>query len=439
MDVITKGELSFLKDRHIAGTHEQQTSVQAILRDVRLEGNKAVRRYTQTFDQVTYNTDDDFRVTPEEIENAYNAVPANFVQTIQAAAQNIKAFHVKQLPESWSERDASGTLLGQKVTPLDRVGVYVPGGTAAYPSSVLMGCIPALAAGVQEIALVSPPSPEGKLSPGVLVAAHEIGIDHIYKIGGAQAIGALAYGTETIQAVDKIVGPGNIYVALAKKEVFGICDIDSIAGPSEVVVLADQTAKPKWVAADLLSQAEHDKLSMAVLVTPDRSLAEAVNDEVERQVKDLPRYAIATEAIRRNGKILITESIATGIDLVNKIAPEHLEVVTSAPYETLQNIKHAGAIFIGPYSSEPIGDYFAGPNHIIPTNQSARYASPLNVEAFLKRSSLIEYSESALLQHVDKVADIARFEGLEAHARAVETRVKGGRLHADKSGYTNNR
>jgi histidinol dehydrogenase len=363
-------------------------------------------------------------VSEAEVEAAYQELDCDLVEIIREAAENIRFFHEKQKRESWITYKEDGTMLGQKITPLDAVGVYVPGGTAAYPSSVLMNVIPAQTAGVMRIVLISPPNRKGTLPAGVLVAAKELGIEEIYKSGGAQAIAALAYGTETIRPVDKIVGPGNIYVALAKREVFGDVDIDMIAGPSEIVVLADQTAKANEVAADLLSQAEHDVLASSVLVTDSMALAESVSAEVTRQLETLPRKEIAGPSIEQFGFIYVAESMDEAINAVNELAPEHLEVLTEYPVELLNSIRHAGAIFLGRYSSEPVGDYFAGPNHVLPTNGTARFSSPLNVDDFVKKSSIISYSEKAFQNSAHKIAAFARLEGLEAHARAIEERLK---------------
>ncbi len=403
------------------GTEEQQKAVKEIVTQVKKEGDKAVKFYTEKFDRATV---EQLNVTKEEITQAYKEIDETMLATIREAAANIRRFHERQKRESWIATEENGTILGQKVTPLDSVGVYVPGGTAAYPSSILMNVIPAQVAGVKNITMVSPPSKQGTLSAGVLVTANELGVDTIYKVGGAQAIAALAYGTETITPVDKIVGPGNIYVALAKREVFGDVAIDMIAGPSEIVVLADEAANPKYVAADLLSQAEHDTLASAVVVTPSQTLAEAVAREVEIQLANLPRKEIATASIENYGAIYVTKDIEEAVDVVNELAPEHLEVLTEDPMQLLGNIRHAGAIFLGPYSSEPVGDYFAGPNHVLPTNGTARFSSPLNVDDFTKKSSIISYSKKAIIENGEKIAAFARLEGLEAHARAVEVRLE---------------
>ncbi|MCH6267846.1 histidinol dehydrogenase [Neobacillus citreus] len=404
-----------------AGTSEQQAVVKGIIADVRSRGDEALSEYTEKFDRVKLSS---FSVTEEEIEEAYGKVDEQFISIVREAAENIRTYHEKQLRPSWMTTEENGTILGQKITPLDSVGVYVPGGTAAYPSSVLMNVVPAKVAGVKRIVMVSPPDADGKLPAAVLVAAKEAGVVEIYKAGGAQAVAALAYGTETIQAVDKITGPGNIYVALAKREVFGDVDIDMIAGPSEIAILADETARADEVAADLLSQAEHDPRACSVLVTPSLELAEAVATEVEKQLAVLPRREIAAQSIADYGAIYVTENIDEAVETVNQLAPEHLEVMTANAMELLGKIRHAGAIFIGRYSSEPVGDYFAGPNHVLPTNGTARFSSPLNVDDFQKKSSVIIYSEKALKANGAKIASFARMEGLEAHARAVEARLK---------------
>ncbi|KFZ42515.1 histidinol dehydrogenase [Anoxybacillus flavithermus] len=404
-----------------SGTEEQRQAAKRIIDDVRNNGDAALKKYTEMFDGISLDT---LAVTQEEIEEAYWLIDEAMIQIIREAAQNIREYHERQRATSWFMTRDDGTILGQKVTPLDAVGLYVPGGTAAYPSSVLMNVIPAQVAGVKRIVIVSPPNERGTLPTAVLVAACELGVQEIYKVGGAQAIAALAYGTETIEPVDKIFGPGNIYVALAKREVFGQVDIDMIAGPSEIVVLADETAKPNEIAADLLSQAEHDERAVSILVTPSLHLALKVEEEVEKQLASLPRKEIAQKAINEYGVIYVTDTMKQAIDVVNELAPEHLEVMTAEPFEILSNIRHAGAIFLGPYSSEPVGDYFAGTNHVLPTNGTARFSSGLTVEAFMKKSSIIFYSEQAWQQHAEKIAAFARLEGLEAHARAVEERLK---------------
>ncbi|GAC90688.1 histidinol dehydrogenase [Anoxybacillus flavithermus NBRC 109594] len=406
-----------------SGTEEQRQAVKRIIDDVRNNGDAALKKYTEMFDGISLHT---LAVTQEEIEEAYWLIDEAMIQIIREAAQNIREYHERQRATSWFMTRDDGTILGQKVTPLDAVGLYVPGGTAAYPSSVLMNVIPAQVAGVKRIVIVSPPNERGTLPAAVLVAACELGVQEIYKVGGAQAIAALAYGTETIEPVDKIFGPGNIYVTLAKREVFGQVDIDMIAGPSEIVVLADETAKPNEIAADLLSQAEHDERAVSILVTPSLQLALKVEEEVNKQLATLPRKEIAQKAINEYGVIYVTDTMKQAIDVVNELAPEHLEVMTAEPFEILSDIRHAGAIFLGPYSSEPVGDYFAGTNHVLPTNGTARFSSGLTVEAFMKKSSIIFYSEQAWQQHAAKIAAFARLEGLEAHARAVEERLKRG-------------
>ncbi|WHY71504.1 histidinol dehydrogenase [Fictibacillus enclensis] len=412
--------LNSLKRNIDQDSEAQLKAVKSILTQVREQGDAALYELTEQFDKVLLS---ELEVTEKEIEQAYSEVDDEMIAIIKEAAKNIEDYHVQQKKQSWFITKEDGTLLGQKVTPLDSVGVYVPGGTAAYPSSVLMGVVPAKVAGVGRIVLVSPPGKDGKLPAGVLVAARESGISAIYKAGGAQAIGALAYGTETIQKVDKIVGPGNVYVALAKREVFGTVDIDMIAGPSEIAVLADETANPVYVAADLLSQAEHDPRAAAFLVTTSEELANQVSAQVELQLKTLPRQEIARESIETYGAIYLVDSLSQGVDVINEIAPEHLEVMTEQPMELLGKIKHAGAIFLGPNSSEPVGDYFAGSNHVLPTSGTARFSSPLNVDDYTKKSSVIMYSESAIQENAKKIAAFARLEGLEAHARAVEKRL----------------
>lgn len=421
MKIVKVNDLISIKRSIESGTTEQLAVVKNIISDIRTLGDKALRDYTEKFDRVVLES---FLVTENELNEAYGQVDSEFISIVQEAAENIRRFHEKQLRPSWMTTEENGSILGQKITPLDSVGVYVPGGTAAYPSSVLMNVIPAKVAGVKRIVMVSPPDREGKLPAAVLVAAKEAGVEEIYKVGGAQAIGALAYGTESIASVDKITGPGNIFVALAKREVFGDVDIDMIAGPSEIAIIADETARADEVAADLLSQAEHDPRACSVLVTPSMALAEEVSLEVEKQLALLPRKEIASRSIADFGVIYVTSSIEEAVETVNQLAPEHLEILTQNGIELLGKIRHAGAIFIGRYSSEPVGDYFAGPNHVLPTNGTARFSSPLNVDDFQKKSSVIIYSEKALKDNGEKIAKFARMEGLEAHARAVELRLK---------------
>jgi histidinol dehydrogenase len=403
-----------------SGTQAQQDAVRAILARVKAEGDAAVRAYTEAFDRVTL---EDFRVSEEEYVEAERLVPSEVTAALREAADNIRDYHRRQLRQSWFTTKESGTLLGQIIRPLKRVGLYVPGGTAAYPSSVLMNAIPAQIAGVKEIVITTPPGKDGKINPAILVAARIAGVHEIYKVGGAQAIAALTYGTEQIAPVDKIVGPGNIYVALAKREVFGLVDIDMVAGPSEIVVLADETADPRYVAADLLSQAEHDPLSSAVLVTPSRSLGEAVAAELEKQLAELPRREIAEASIRHYGAICLVKDLDEGFDVVNRLAPEHLELLIRDPFDHLGKVANAGAIFLGPYSSEPVGDYFAGTNHVIPTNGTARFSSPLSVDDFVKKSSVVSYSKQDLQANGAKIIALAEQEGLTAHARAIQVRL----------------
>lgn len=404
-----------------SGTEEQRAVVKSIIEKVRNEGDSALIEFTEKFDGASLVS---LTVTTEELEKAYKEIDDEMISIIQEAAENIREYHENQLKPSWMTTKENGTILGQKVTALDSVGVYVPGGTAAYPSSVLMNVIPAKVAGVNRIVMVSPPDQTGKLPSAVLVAAKEAGVEEIYKVGGAQGVAALAYGTESIEPVDKIVGPGNIFVALAKREVFGDVDIDMIAGPSEIAVLADETARAHEIAADLLSQAEHDTRACSVLVTPSQQLAEQVALEVEKQLKELPRQTIATKSIEDYGVIYVTDTMEEAVDTINRLAPEHLEVLTENPMGLLGKIRHAGAIFLGRFSPEPVGDYFAGPNHVLPTNGTARFSSPLNVEDFQKKSSVIFYSESAFNENSKKITSFARLEGLEAHARAIEARYK---------------
>lgn len=409
------------------GTPEQNRTVAEIVEAVRQEGEAALLRYTAQFDGVTL-TSERLRVGADEIQAAYDRVEPDFLAALRQAAANIRAFHEKQKRGSWMDVAPDGTMLGMMIRPLRRVGLYVPGGKAAYPSSVLMNAIPAQVAGVPEIAMVTPPATGGRegIDPYILVAAAEAGVTEIYRVGGAQAVAALAYGTASIPAVDKICGPGNIYVALAKRAVYGAVAIDSIAGPSEIAVLADDSADPRYVAADMLSQAEHDEMASAVLVTPSERLAREVEAELRRQVAALPRREIAEKSLAQHGGILTVDSLEEGVRVINRLAPEHLEVMVEDPLAWLGRIETAGAVFLGPYSSEPVGDYFAGPNHILPTNGTARFSSPLNVDDFLKKSSLIRYSKEALLRDASGIAALARHEGLEGHARAVEIRLEGG-------------
>ena len=397
--------------------------VKDILEDVKGRGDEAVFKYTSKFDNANIDATN-IKVTEDEIIEAYRNISPQLLEIIQNSLENIRSFHEKQRLNSWFDTEKPGIMLGQKVTPLARVGVYVPGGKAVYPSSVLMNVMPAVVAGVDEIIMTTPCDKDGRIEAEVLVAANEAGVNEIYKIGGAQAIGALAYGTDTIAKVDKIVGPGNIYVALAKKMVYGLVSIDSIAGPSEILVLADESANPRFVAADLLSQAEHDELASAVLVTTSEKLANEVVVEIERFTKKLSRSEIIKKSLEQFGFILIAESLTEAISAANEIASEHLEIMTGNPFEVMTQIKNAGAIFIGPYSSEPLGDYFAGPNHILPTNGTAKFFSPLEVTDFMKKSSVIYYSKEALEAVHEEIESFAKAEQLTAHANSIAVRFE---------------
>ena len=400
---------------------EYERAVLKILDGVKNEGDKALFAYTEQFDGARLD-EGCVRVTEDEIEEAYRLVDPKLLEIIRKALGNIREYHAKQKQYSWFDSKPNGTMLGQKVTPLQRVGVYVPGGKAVYPSSVLMNSAPAKVAGVEEIVMVTPPAKDGKVTVNTLVAAKEAGADVIYKVGGAQAIGALAYGTESIPKVDKIVGPGNIYVALAKKAVYGHVSIDAVAGPSEILVIADETANPSFVAADLLSQAEHDELASAILVTTSETLAHQVSKEVDLFLEKLSRREIIQKSLDQYGHILVAASMEDAISVANDIASEHLEIQTREPYDVMMKIRNAGAIFIGEYSSEPLGDYFAGPNHVLPTNGTARFFSPLSVDDFMKKSSIIAYSRDALEAVHEEIEQFAEAEGLTAHANSVRVR-----------------
>lgn len=402
---------------------EYEEDVNQILKDVRTRKDKAVFEYTKKFDKADIRPDN-IKVTKEEIEEAYRKIDKGILEVIRKAIDNIREYHQRQVQQSWFTTKDSGILLGQQVRPIENVGVYVPGGKAAYPSSVLMNVIPAKVARVPRIVMTTPPDIDGKVYEGTLVAASEAGVDAIYKVGGAQAIGALAYGTETITKVDKIVGPGNIYVALAKKSVFGHVSIDSIAGPSEILIIADDTANPRYVAADLLSQAEHDELASSILITTSRQLAHKVAEEVEIFLGKLPRTEIMRKSLDNYGYILLAETMDIAIDTANEIASEHLEIMTEDPYLIMTKIKNAGAIFLGPYSSEPLGDYFAGPNHVLPTNGTAKFFSPLSVDDFIKKSSIISYSKEALEEVHQDIIKFANAEGLDAHANSIAVRFE---------------
>ena len=400
-----------------------ESAVAEILAKVKSEGDEALFAYTKQFDKVEINKDT-IRVTEEEIKEAYDTIDPALLDVIRKALVNIRTYHEKQIQNSWFTSTTNGTMLGQKVTPLNRVGVYVPGGKAVYPSSVLMNIVPAKVAGVPHIVMTTPPGKDGKVCASTLVAAREAGADEIYKVGGAQAVGALAYGTASIPKVDKIVGPGNIFVALAKKAVYGYVSIDSIAGPSEILVLADETANPRYVAADLLSQAEHDELACAILITTSQEFADKVDQEVKGFVEVLSRKEIIQKSLDNFGYILIAEDMDEAIEAANEIAPEHMEIVTANPFEDMMKVKNAGAIFIGEYSSEPLGDYFAGPNHVLPTNGTAKFFSALSVDDFIKKSSIVYYSKAALRDIHKDIVQFATSEQLTAHANSIAVRFE---------------
>ena len=417
MGEVPKEEI-FARDNPTANVSD---AVAAIVAEVRAGGDKALRDCTERFDGVKL---DSLSVTREEIDEAYKTVGPAFLAVLQEAAENIRAFHKKQVREGFQIGDAEdGKVTGQKITPIERVGLYVPGGTAAYPSTVLMDAIPAKIAGCSTIVMVTPPAKDGKVNPAILAAADVAGVDRIFKVGGAQAVAALAYGTESVPKVDKIVGPGNAFVAEAKKQVFGVVSIDMIAGPSEILVVADATCNPEFVAADLLSQAEHDKNASAVLVTDSAALAAAVQDELERQIPLLPRAGIARASIDKNGKIIVTDDLKQAIEVSNEIAPEHLELSVENPFDYLDLVKNAGSVFLGKYCPEALGDYFAGPNHTLPTGGTARFSSPLSVDDFVKKTQFVYYTEDALAKVSDKIALFAGKEGLDAHARSVTVRA----------------
>lgn len=420
----TKGNiLENLLKRSPNSYGEFEGRVSEIIENVRTNRDAAVFEYTKKFDGADINAGN-ILVTEDEIKEAYEQVDPKLLDVIRKALVNIREYHAKQRQFSWFDSEDSGIILGQKVTPLEKVGVYVPGGKAAYPSSVLMNVMPAKVAGVGRIVLTTPPGKDGKVYPSTLVAAKEAGVDEIYKVGGAQAIAAMAFGTESIPKVDKIVGPGNIYVALAKKAVFGYVSIDSIAGPSEILVLADETANPRFVAADLLSQAEHDEMASAILVTTSRKLAEQVSEETEKFVAKLSRKQIIQASLDNYGYILVAKDLEEAIVTANEIASEHLEIVTANPFEVMTKIRNAGAIFLGTYSSEPLGDYFAGPNHVLPTNGTAKFFSPLSVDDFIKKSSIISYSREALEPVYKDIVQFAECEQLTAHANSIRVRFE---------------
>lgn len=432
MKIFSTKEKGFIKaldailKRGESDTSEAEEAVKAIINGVRENGDKALLKYTERFDKVRFANMRDALCTRQEIERALKNIPKRDSDIIKLAAKRIRAFHKKQLPKSWFFKEKNGTLLGQRVTPLERVGIYVPGGKAVYPSTVLMNAIPAKVAGVKEIIMATPPSKNG-INSYVLAAAKIAGVDKIYKVGGAQAVAAMAYGTESIPKVDKIVGPGNIYVATAKRLVFGVVDIDMVAGPSEILIINDGTGAPSWIAADLLSQAEHDELASGILLTTSTKMAEAVAREVEKQLRELKREAIARVSIERYGAIIITKNLAEAADIANRIAPEHLELFVKKPFELLKKIKNAGAIFLGPNTPEPIGDYMAGPNHTLPTGGTARFSSPLGTEDFIKRSNVLSFSKKAVEKLGKSVVRFTEMEGLGAHGRSVAIRIRAAK------------
>lgn len=418
-----KEYLESLKSRAEAVQKEVINVVGNILENVRLNGDNAVIEYTQRFDSEYININN-LMVSKKEIDEAYKVIDEDFIEAVKLARDNIREFHEKQIRSSWMMTKEKGVILGQTIRGLENVGIYVPGGTAAYPSSVIMNAVPARSAGVKNLIMATPPLKDGTINPYILVAADIAGIDRIFKVGGAQAVAALAFGTESIPKVDKIVGPGNMYVAMAKKSVYGYVDIDMIAGPSEILIIADESAQSKYLAADLMSQAEHDVLASAILVTTSMKLAEDVKQELERQVEKLNRKDIIKASIENYGAVIVVDNIEKAIDMANKIAPEHLEVVVNNPFLLLGEIKNAGSIFLGSYSPEPLGDYIAGPNHVLPTSGTARFFSPLSVDDFVKKSSYIYYSDGALNDVKDKIVKLAEVEGLTAHANSIKVRFE---------------
>ncbi|WP_024864783.1 histidinol dehydrogenase [Butyrivibrio sp. FCS014] len=420
----TKKELlGNLLNRNPGSYTEYEDTVNGIINDIRKNGDKALFEYTEKFDKCTLDANT-VRITPEEIKEAYAALDPEFIEVMKKSAENIRVFHEKQKRNTWIDTKEDGSILGQRILPIEISGVYVPGGKAAYPSSVLMNVVPAKVAGVERIVMCTPPGKDGKVNPGTLVAADIAGVTESYKVGGAQAIAAMAFGTESIPKVDKITGPGNIFVALAKKACFGHVSIDSIAGPSEILVLCDETANPRYVAADLLSQAEHDEMASAILVTTSQEIADKVSEEIEGFLKTLSRAEIIRKSLDNYGYIFVADNMEDAIEAANAVASEHLEIITRNPYETMTKIKNAGAIFLGDYSSEPLGDYFAGPNHILPTNRTARFFSPLSVDDFVKKTSIISYSEQALYNVHKDIELFAKQEGLTAHANSIAVRFE---------------
>ncbi|KUO53535.1 MAG: histidinol dehydrogenase [Desulfitibacter sp. BRH_c19] len=423
LQVLTLEELQSLMNQKRNDEEKFTSYVEAILREIRSSGIEAVLRYTERFDGIKL-TKEQLKVSEKEFAAAYQQVDQDYIETINMAADRIREFHEKQKRVSWLEKDKDGNMLGQMYKPIERVGIYVPGGTAAYPSSVLMNAIPALVAGVQDIIMVTPPAKDGTVNPYTLVAAKEIGVTAVYKVGGAQAIGFLAYGDKDIAPVHKITGPGNIFVTLAKKLVYGVVDIDMLAGPSEILIIADENANPRYVAADLLSQAEHDTLASSILVTSSEILVQKVQDELATQLQKLSRREIAKRSLKDYGAVILTKDINEAIYISNSYAPEHLELLVDNPLDLLPKIKNAGAIFLGANSPEPVGDYFAGPNHILPTGGTARFYSPVSVDTFMKKSSIIYYTEDNLKKWGPKIIDLAQIEGLDAHANSVKVRLE---------------
>ena len=416
----TKEEsIETLVARQAGESQDVSATVSEILQEVRKKGDQALQYFTKKFDQAEITN---FRVEDSEIETALESTSANFLKILEEAKKNITVFHEKQLQRGFITTDEKGIVMGQRVIPLDSVGVYVPGGTAAYPSTVLMDVLPAKIAGVEKIVMITPPNKEGNIPTAILAAAHIAGVDEIYKLGGAQGVAALAYGTETIPSVDKIVGPGNIYVATAKRMVYGIVDIDMIAGPSDILIVADETSEPSWLAADLLAQAEHDTLAQAVLVTTSQTIAEKVQEELTIQLAELPRKPIAQASLETNGKLIVAENVTEALEIANRIAPEHLELCVAEPFALLGKVKHAGSVFLGHHTPEVLGDYFAGPNHTLPTEGTARFYSPLSVDDYIKKSSYLYYSKEALQGASDSVIEFAETEGLSGHARSMAIR-----------------
>lgn len=418
-----KNVLNDLLKRSPNNYGQYESTVNQIIENVKANGDQALFDYTLKFDKFRLSAEN-ITVTEEEIDEAYKAMDPELVKVIRRSAENIRSFHEKQLRNSWFTSKEDGTILGMKITAIERAGVYVPGGKAAYPSSVLMNVIPAKVAGVDKIIMTTPPNAEGKINPGTLVAADIAGVDTIYKVGGAQAVAAMAFGTQSVPKVDKITGPGNIFVALAKKAVYGYVSIDSIAGPSEILVLADESANPRYVAADLLSQAEHDELASAILITTSRELAEKVSEEAEKFANELSRSEIIKKSLDNYGYLLVAENMEQAIETANEIASEHLEILTVNPFEVMTKIRNAGAVFLGQYASEPLGDYYAGPNHILPTNGTAKFFSPVNVDDFIKKTSIISYSRQALKEVHKEIELFAKSEGLTAHANSISVRFE---------------